>query len=287
METKLCLLAPKKTNDYSMCLVLITRENNAIVIDGGRPEDMEVLKEYLAGRHISAWILTHAHDDHISGFVAEMEKNGGADFDIETVYYNFPPYSLKDNDNVPDHAYLMREVNEMLPAFNAALPKFAHKTRIVSQGDSITVDELKIDFLFSYRPGLEANLMNDASLVFKVHGPNKTVMFLGDLGPMGGDQLYEERFDDLKADIVQMAHHGHMCCGMEVYAAIDPQVCLWSAGDWLYDEKKFRGSLEDMLHWRKQQRTRMYGTTMTRWWMERLGVKEHYVTKDGTAELFI
>ena len=30
--------------------------------------------------------------------------------------------------------------------------------------------------------------------------------------------LYEESRDILKADIVQMAHHGHMNVGMEVYA---------------------------------------------------------------------
>ena len=30
---------------------------------------------------------------------------------------------------------------------------------------------------------------------------------------------------------------------------------------------------------------RCYGTKRTRWWMEKIGVKEHIVTKDGMAEI--
>ena len=58
-----------------MSFVVVTKENNAIVIDGGRHEDMPLLKQYVDGRHIAAWILTHPHIDHISGFVSEYKKN--------------------------------------------------------------------------------------------------------------------------------------------------------------------------------------------------------------------
>ncbi len=79
-----------ETSEFMMSFVLITDKDNCIIIDGGRPLDMPLLKETIGGRHVSAWILTHAHQDHISGFVDEMEKNGGADFDLERVYFNMP-----------------------------------------------------------------------------------------------------------------------------------------------------------------------------------------------------
>ena len=63
-----------ETSIFMMSFVIITQKDNAIVIDGGRPEDMPLLKEYVGGRHISAWILTHAHEDHISGFISEFKK---------------------------------------------------------------------------------------------------------------------------------------------------------------------------------------------------------------------
>ena len=64
-----------ETSSFMMAFVIVTKNNNAIVIDGGREEDMPLLKQYIGGRHIAAWILTHAHDDHIGGMVSEYQKN--------------------------------------------------------------------------------------------------------------------------------------------------------------------------------------------------------------------
>lgn len=275
-----------ETSEFMMSFVIITKEDNAIVVDGGRKEDMPLLKEYIGGRRIAAWILTHAHNDHISGFISEFAENGGRDFDIEKVYYNFPEYDLE-NHNVPNYEYYVTEMNESLPAFNAVLPKFKDKAHVTFQGEKIQIDEVKIEFLFSYRKELVSNLMNDSSLVFKLSTPNKSVLFLGDLGPEAGDILYEESRHLLKADIVQMAHHGHMNCGMEVYAAIAPEVCLWCCPEWLYNEPEIPNYLSDREGLRKMQRQRMYGTSLTRKWLDILGAKKHYVTKDGTNKIIL
>ena len=275
-----------ETSRFMMSFVLVTDKNNCIVIDGGRPDDMPLLKQYVGGRHISAWILTHAHMDHISGFVDEFAKNGGVDFDVETVYYNFPPYDeLINKTDVEDLAYFRSELNDMLPAFNAVLPRFRDKTHITHQGESLDVDEVHIDFLFSYHEGLTANLMNDSSLVFKVTTPNKTVLFLGDLGPDGGDLLFRESRHLLKSDICQMAHHGHGNVGMEVYAEIMPEACMWCCADWLYNEPEVPSYLADAEKMRRMGRIRLYGTALTRKWMDILGVRKHYVTKDGTQRI--
>ena len=275
-----------ETSRFMMSFVLVTDKDNCIVIDGGRPDDMPLLKQYVGGRHISAWILTHAHMDHISGFVDEFAKNGGADFDVETVYYNFPPYDeLINKTDVEDDTYFRSELNDMLPAFNAALPVFRDKAHITHQGESLDIDEVHIDFLFSYHEGLTANLMNDSSLVFKVTTPNKTVLFLGDLGPSGGDLLFRESRHLLKADICQMAHHGHGNVGMEVYAEIMPEACMWCCADWLYNEEEEPGYLSDVERLRRMGLIRLYGTKLTRKWMDILGVKKHYVTKDGTQRI--
>ena len=188
---------------------------------------------------------------------------------------------------MPDYAYFKSELDEMLPAFNAVRDAFKDKEHIVTQGESIEVDEVKIDFLFSFHDGLYANLMNDSSLVFKVTAPNKTVLFLGDLGPDGGDELFRESRHLLKSDIVQMAHHGHMNVSMEVYAAIAPEACMWCCADWLYNEPEVPGYLSDVEKLRRMKRIRMYGTAVTRRWMEQLGVKTHYVTKDGTQRIVL
>lgn len=277
-----------ETSEFMMSFVLVTQEDNVIVIDGGRPEDMPLLKQYIGGRHISLWILTHAHSDHISGFIDEFERNGGADFDIERVAYHFPPYhELKGKQDVPDPTYFDRELEESLADFLKIEPLLGDRVYTVRQGDSLTVDECTIDFLYTYHQGLYSNLMNDSSLVFRVSTPHKSVLFLGDLGPEGGDMLYEESRHLLKADIVQMAHHGHMNVSMEVYAAIRPEACLWCAPAWLYAEEEVPHYLADREKLRCMHRTRMYGTAVTRRWMDILGVKTHYVTANGTNQIIL
>ena len=288
MNEKTMLYQITETSQFMMGFVIVTKENNAIVIDGGRPEDMPLLKQYIGGRHISAWILTHAHGDHLSGFIAELSENGLRDFDVEKIYYHFPPYAelkQKTEGEVPDLAYFNRELDGCLAFFVEQEEKIKHLAHIVEQGESIDVDECHIDFLYSFHDGLYSNLMNDSSLVFRLQTPNTSVLFLGDLGPEGGDVLYEESRHLLKSDMVQMAHHGHMNVGMEVYAAIMPDACLWCCPDWLYDEPEIPRYLVNRAKQRKMQRERMYGTAITRKWMEILGVKTHYVTKDGTNEI--
>ena len=277
-----------ETSEFMMSFVVVTKKNNVIIIDGGRREDMPLLKKYVAGRHVSAWILTHAHSDHIDGFVYETAKNGAADFDIGAVYYNFPDYDeLIAITDVPDLTYFREELNEMIPAFNAVKDKFIDKARIVKRGDRIVVDEVTIDVLYSYTGGLYANLMNDASLVFRLSGENKSVMFLGDLGPDGGDRLFRESKDLLKADYCQMAHHGHMNVSMEVYAKIMPEACFWCAPKWLYEEGEIPDYLSDGEGLERAGRIRMYGTALTRKWMELLGVKKHYVSGFGTCKVIL
>ena len=276
-----------ETSLFMMSFVIVTKQNNVIVVDGGRPADMPLLKEYVGGRHISAWILTHAHEDHISGFISEYKKNKLADFDVERIYYNFPPMEIIENRNVRDYEYFKSELLETLPSFLEILPEIKGKTHFTVQGEQIEIDEVKIDFLFSYHEGLTNNLMNDSSLVFKVITPNTSVLFLGDIGPDAGDVLYFESRDKLKSDMVQMAHHGGFCCGMEVYAAIEPKVCLWCCREASYNGENIPKVYYDKEKMKALGWMRMYPLSVTRRWMEQLGVKTHYVTKDGTNEIIL
>ena len=52
MNTEMYMLT--ETSEFMMSFVIVTKKNNVIIIDGGRREDMPLLKKYVAGRHISA-----------------------------------------------------------------------------------------------------------------------------------------------------------------------------------------------------------------------------------------
>ena len=79
----------------------------------------------------------------------------------------------------------------------------------------------------------------------------------------------------LHSDIVQMGHHGQSAVRMDVYHAIRPQVCLWCAPKWLWDNNQGRRGYDsgvwDILRVREE--------------MRRLGVRRHAIAKDGTYRI--
>lgn len=254
---------------FMMGFVFLTDGGKAVVIDGGRPEDMPQLLELVGDRKIEAWILTHPHLDHIWGFVDEIEKGDIID-KIGEVYYNFP-----------SQEFVMECEPKVQPCsiidFNRIKSKIAEKLVVVHPEDKISIDELNIEFLFAGEERYtEPNIslaVNNSSIAFKVTGKGmKDVLFLGDLGPSAGKDLLKVQGDNLKADIVQMAHHGHSGVTEEVYKKIAPEICLWCAPDWLWEEDDVEFAPES------------WGTKHQRKWMDQMGCK-HYVSKDGIQQI--
>lgn len=267
-QTKLYMLT--ETSEFMMSFVIKTAAGNAVVVDGGRPEDLPLLREIVGESPVIAWFLTHPHMDHISGFTS-IVSNENDPILPQKLYCNFHSLEIAESVDAVD-AYALRDFLEIEP-------KIAGRIVKVQEGDIFDIDELKITILQTYEPEnpiFNGSLTaNENSTVFKVEGPNKTVLFLGDTGPIGGDRLFKRHWQDLKCDYVQMAHHGHSGVGAEVYLAASPEACLWCCRDWLYDEPPISFGDRD------------WGTVMTRKWMEWMGVTKHYVTKDGTHEILI
>lgn len=83
------------TNIQMNSYIITTEDGCVLVIDGGFREDAGNMLDYLrkitgaAVPHVDAWILSHAHKDHISCFLEIMEKHREA-VDVAKVMYNFP-----------------------------------------------------------------------------------------------------------------------------------------------------------------------------------------------------
>lgn len=268
--TELYMLTEHADHAFMMGFVFLTDAGRAVVIDGGRPGDLQNLLALIGNRPIAAWILTHPHLDHISGF-CHLIQNGFDTQRIEKVYYNFP--SVEFAEKCEPQFTDRRD-------FENILPRLGKKAVVVKPGMQVQIDELSVDFLFCgeerYYLPLPNLAINESSLVFRVTAPGmKRVLFLGDLGAKGGADLLKIYGDQLKSEIVQMAHHGHCGVTEAVYQAIAPEACMWCAPDWLYEEEEM------------EFEPGLWGTKRTRKWMEKLGVKTHYVTKDGTQKIVL
>ena len=247
--------------------VITTGDGRLMVVDGGYRADAENLLAYLrrvSGQeipHVDAWFLTHAHGDHIECF-NEVMGHHAHELTLGKVYYNFPSVQ-----------YLMREpgYGGSILEFNALLPRLAGQTEIIYTGDVYDVGDARVEVLYVPNGEIQSYI-NNTSSVFVVILGGKRVLFLGDAEPAEGDRLLAlyKGTGKLKADIVQMAHHGQGGVTFEVYEEIAPTACLWGTPKWLWDNDAGKGF-----------NTHVFKTVEVRGWMDKLGVTEHYVMKDG------
>ena len=68
--------------------ILETKNGSLIVIDGGTEADAPYLLQKIKekGGHVSAWLITHPHSDHVGAITKLL--NEGAPITIDGIYYN-------------------------------------------------------------------------------------------------------------------------------------------------------------------------------------------------------
>ena len=253
------------TKSQMMSYVIKTKNGKLIVVDGGLPQDephlVETIKNY--GGEVSAWILSHPHSDH-GGAFTKLAENGFEGIKIDNFYYNIREQAWYDK----YEKYRADMVNTIRNSI-AKLP--AGVSHITSKGEVYYVDGVAIHVL-NDPYWIESNSINNSSVVFRLDFDNGTrVLFLGDMGPAAGERLKADvPATDLKADIVQMAHHGQYGVNKDVYEIIAPKVAMWNAPEWLWDNDGGSG-----------YNTGNYKTLEVRSWMDEIGAKTYYVIKDG------
>lgn len=251
-----------------LSMILETKNGNLIVIDGGMDVDADRLRGELKSRggKVSAWLVTHPHSDHVGALNKLMQENANG-ITISGIYTSLAApewYSTYD----PSAA-------EMAHTFISTLSKYPqNKIHSVSKGDTFQVDDVTIQVLNDryelVNSGDNHYTGNNASIVYLLTVNGQRILILGDMCYEGGQQLLSDvGVPALKADIVQMAHHGQNGVSQEVYQAIQPSICLWPTPTWLWNGDESQ-----------------YQTQTTKRWMNVLGVQRHYVMKDGTQTIY-
>lgn len=260
------------TQRQMMGYVLKTSKNEVIVIDGGLPEDTENLKQQIKkeGGKVDYWFITHPHTDHAGAFI-EIAKN--TDIEIGKIYttYNQVEWYYKYANERPEEAKLIEECIQTLQS-----EKIKNKVETVETNQKIEIGPIHYEVLGVANPEITTNPANNSSMVLKMQINDKTLLFLGDSGKESGNKLLQNQKGKLKADIVQMSHHGQKGVTEEVYKEIKPKICLWATPDWLWNNDL--GTGEDTGEWETKQ---------TRNWMEKLGVKQNIIEKDGNQTITI
>lgn len=244
-------------------IIIKTKSGEIIVFDGGRIEDAEFLLNTIneLGSKVSAWFITHCHDDHIGAIIEILDKYKNEIF-IENIYYQFPDVSW---------AYKYIDVNAgIITLFNMKLDEYKEyidKENIefdinihdkLAAKDIYEIDGVSVTVMNDMYK-IEEDPINNTSIVYNINIEDKNILLLGDLSYEGGMRLIEEN-DDLKSDFVVMSHHGQAGAGKELYEKIDPSYCIWCTTPIIFNNAENK-----------------YETDNTKDWMMSMNVKKHFI----------
>ena len=230
-----------------MCYVAQASDGSFIIIDGGHKTDYcskqlyDYMKKYAPDPDnivIAAWIITHAHSDHVGAFSDFADKYADK-VTLELFIANTPT----------DQAFIDGGIEGDCSGKNAMWTKAATcfkgaKLITAHVGHQYYLRDVKIEMLFTteiYTPRL-INYGNTTSMVFSVEIGGQKILILADTTNPACNVLSQMYGNYLKSDFVQTAHHGSNTGSkaytglVNVYKLASAPVVLWPCGEGIYPD---------------------------------------------------
>ena len=234
-KPKLSMITLKNGNSFlgaGMSFVLTLSSGNFIIIDGGYNFNAAGLYSFLLKNTpknqkpiITAWILSHGHEDHVGCVFAFCEQYAN-DIIVKSIVAN--PYRSKTTVD-PLKDLLTEETTTSLSN------QFGASWLCPHLGQVFYFDNCAIQFLHTQDETTEnCDWLNKTSLSFMVTIKDQRIFFPTDFEDDSFAQLYGE---DLKCDILQVTHHG--CSGgtQEEYDYMKPKVAFFPIGKPFLEER--------------------------------------------------
>ncbi len=253
-EPKLILLGVEiEKNDNNGMGIIIRLENGKfIIIDGGykRNEDACLIYNTLIEQSldpntivISAWIITHTHNDHCGAFMCFTEMYRDK---ITVERFLFRP----SEDNYPES---QTRYHEILPSLFSLYD--GAEICYVHTGQRFAFGGAELEFLFTPENLLEIGdytQPNTNSLVFTIEYNGQKLLITGDATDIVMKFLKNSYGEYLKCDLLQAAHHGAAHGDPDprspdlkdiddFYELTDPNVVLWPTSQFHYQNWVLNG----------------------------------------------
>lgn len=188
--------------------ILLTKGDDAILIDGGNRADDEVVYSYITGQNISSLdyvFCTHGHEDHIGGLSYILEN-------------------IKTDIVISDDNYDSKTFKNFIST---------------AQSKNIPVKEPKSYDTFSFNDCMIEILAplsdrykdyNDNSIVLRLTYDNTSFLFMGDAGFESEAEILNADFN-IDCDVLKAGHHGsHTASSMEFLKEASPDIAVISCG---------------------------------------------------------
>ena len=247
-------------NTNSAGYIIRSRNGELIIVDGGLDADYELVLNYInkyGNGVVNYWYITHPHGDHIGALLKLLDSDN--DVVIENLYYSFNNLEWYREYDKRGFIYEEKMIN------NLSNSKIKNSVSC-KKNQIIEMDNISCEIIRLANPNVtNSDNGNDSSMVFKMTATDvdKSMIFLGDAFYYASKELLEEP-EKLKADAVQMAHHGQNGADKEVYQAIAPEICFFNCPEWLYNNDNGEG-----------YNSGKWKTVEVRSWVDELGAKSY------------
>lgn len=210
------------------------KDGHLIVVDGGWATDADYVRQIIKGlgNHVDAWLITHPHRDHAGAFTEIYKKPGR--MKIDRVYAV---------DMAPPEVCLEKAPWDETEVYEEWRKLDISQLEYVHAGDAFEVAGLEFQIFNAYDDyvdELSTDLLNDGSMMFKVTAKKESMLFCADVGKRMTSYLLDAYGEELKADYIQMGHHGNGGLKPEFYKFIGAKAAFFDAPDWLLNDTSGR-----------------------------------------------
>lgn len=209
-------------------VILKTAGGKILVIDGGYKGELENITEALRvlmpGQtpRVDAWLITHLHEDHFDALMHYVDcVNGGQDVGglaVKEIWGHIMSDAWYERSGLGQYVERANRLKN---------PPAPTKYVELNTHDRITFDDAEIEVLFTCPEALKVN-MNNSSVVVKVTARGKSILLLADMEWAAEAEMKRNITPDrLKADAVQIGHHGTFNVSKATYREIGAEVYFW------------------------------------------------------------
>ena len=203
----------------------------------------QVLVPYLLDRGVKSLdyvIISHFDTDHIGGILTVMEE-----LKVDTVVIS-----------------KQGEISENYERFVQIVKEKQIKTLIVGQGDRLKIEnEFYFDILWPSKTNLiTENILNNNSIVCKLHYKNFSMLFTGDIEELAEREIlkqYKNNEQVLNSCFLKVAHHGSKTSSIKEFVeAVRPNISLIGVGE----NNKFGHPNKDVMERLEKVGSKIYRT---------------------------
>ena len=204
---------------FSMFDTVTDSNGNLIIIDGGYAENCNEIMKLIRshGNHVSAWILTHYHDDHVQAFFTLLENGMFQGVNIERIYA--PDYP---EDLLSTYSELGQDDTFVLAQKWRTELDGLSQVQLIDEGMNLTLPGgLQMYVYNGWNRGRQLlgdpvrrkQLINNSGLMFKLYTYHNSILITADVERIMEGELTGKYGSYLQADYVQCSHHG-ICHGL-------------------------------------------------------------------------